>query len=168
MLGRLFAIVVIEVLLHGTGTAQTCDRACLNGFVDQYLAALVAHDPSRLPLTKTARYTENGQTLDLGDGMWGPVITPGSYKLYLRDRRFPVVDEKRGLVLDIIRFDHSGKNKTTVWNDGSVHPVNTPFDEPFSFQIAELFKIKDGKINRIEALGLNVPYGMPTGWSTKP
>jgi len=27
-----------------------CDRSCLDAFVDQYLAALVAHDPSRLPL----------------------------------------------------------------------------------------------------------------------
>jgi len=41
----------------------SCDRACLDGFVDQYMAALVAHDPARLPLTKTARYSENGVTL---------------------------------------------------------------------------------------------------------
>ena len=40
------------------------------------------------------------------------------------------------------------------------------FDEPFSFQTGEL-KIKDGKIHRIEALALKVPYGMPAGWSTK-
>jgi len=26
-----------------------CDRACLDGFLDQYLAALVAKDPARLP-----------------------------------------------------------------------------------------------------------------------
>jgi hypothetical protein len=29
-----------------------CDRTCLNAFVDQYLDALVAHDPSRLAVTK--------------------------------------------------------------------------------------------------------------------
>jgi hypothetical protein len=82
----------------------------------------------------------------------------------VRDRRFPVVDEERGLVYAIVRFDHSGKNDNTVWNDGSVHPAGPPFDEPFAFQVAELFKIKNGKIYRIEALVLNVPYGMPTGW----
>ena len=66
-----------------------------------------------------------------------------------------------------MRFDHAGKDKTAVWNDGSTHPVNTPFDEPFSFLIGELFKIKDGKIFQIEALVLNVPYGMRPGWEKK-
>ena len=37
--------------------AEPCDRACLEGFVDQYLAALLAHDASQLPLTENARYT---------------------------------------------------------------------------------------------------------------
>jgi hypothetical protein len=59
----------------------------------------------------------------------------------VQERRFPVVDEERGMVLSIIRFDH-----------------------PYSFFIAELFKIADGKINRIEALVTPVPYGMSTGW----
>ena len=27
-----------------------CDRACLEGVITQYLTALVAHDPKRLPL----------------------------------------------------------------------------------------------------------------------
>ncbi len=48
------------------------DRACLERFVNQYLDALAAHDPSKLPLTKDARYTDNGQTLKLNDGMWAP------------------------------------------------------------------------------------------------
>jgi hypothetical protein len=78
-----------------------------------------------------------------------------------------VVDEERGLVLSIIRFDHSGKNKTITWADGSSHPVNPPFDQPFSFFIAELFKVVDGKINRIEALVPPVPYGIYTGWPSK-
>jgi hypothetical protein len=65
----------------------------------------------------------------------------------VQERRFPVVDEERGMVLSIIRFDHSGKNKSITWADGSSHPVNPPFDQPFSFLIAELFKVSDGKIN---------------------
>jgi hypothetical protein len=35
------------------------------------------------------------------------------------------------------------------------------------FFIAELFKVVDGKINRIEALVTPVPYGMYTGWPAK-
>jgi hypothetical protein len=63
--------------------AADCDRACLNGLVDKYRAAVIEHDPSRLPLTKDARYTENGQELKFGDGLWGTLTGWGSYKLYI-------------------------------------------------------------------------------------
>jgi hypothetical protein len=71
--------------IRAAGAAGTCDRACLEGFVDQYLSALVAQDPSKLPLAKNALYTENGQELKLGDGMWGPTVTLGNYRLYFAD-----------------------------------------------------------------------------------
>ena len=38
-----------------------CNRACLENLVDQYLAALVARDPKRLPLSADMKYTENDQ-----------------------------------------------------------------------------------------------------------
>ena len=67
-----------------SGTAG-CDRTCLNRLVDAYRAALIEHDPSRLPLTKDSRYTENAQDLKLGDGLWGTLTGWGSYKLYIDD-----------------------------------------------------------------------------------
>ncbi len=59
---KVFAITALLAARVGIAPAadSTCDRACLEGFVDQYLAALVAQDPSKLPLAKNARYTENG------------------------------------------------------------------------------------------------------------
>jgi hypothetical protein len=42
----------------------------------------------------------------------------------VQDRRFPIVDEERGLVFTVICFDPNGRTETTVWNDGSTHPVN--------------------------------------------
>ena len=65
--------------------SKACDRACLNGFVDQYLAALTAHDPARLPLIAGAKFTENGQQLHLGDGLWNTISARGSYSLYVDD-----------------------------------------------------------------------------------
>lgn len=292
--------------------AGPCDRACLNGLVDQYLAALVAHDPSRLPLAKTVRFTENGQTLKLGDGMWGPVSGLGTSKLYfadppagqvgffgvveenghpqilalrlkveerqiadgiylseietivarklpgafgepealtahpifskalapserrsrqelvaiadsyfeglvqatgkltpfdphctrvengvvtannpqgqamqrltageqfntgfskfiteIRERRYPVVDEERGLVYAIVFFDHAGTFKTVELADGTTIVLPPPYDTPFTWMIGELFKIKDGLIHRIEAVLVPVPYKMPSGWVRK-
>ncbi|HEX4275679.1 MAG TPA: hypothetical protein VHZ74_10010, partial [Bryobacteraceae bacterium] len=57
-----------------------CNRACLEGVLDQYLAALVAHDPKRLPLSADAMYTENDQRMDVGDGFWKTVEGLGNYK----------------------------------------------------------------------------------------
>jgi hypothetical protein len=62
-----------------------CDRACLEGFLDLYMKALAAKDPSKLPLTREARYTENGQELKLGDGLWGTIDGLGDYKLTFVD-----------------------------------------------------------------------------------
>jgi len=56
-----------------------CDRACLENVVDQYLAALVAHDPKRLPLSKDVKYTENDQVLEIGDGFWKTAEGRGKY-----------------------------------------------------------------------------------------
>ena len=67
-----------------SGTAD-CDRKCLNGLVDAYRAALIEHDPSRLPLTKDARYTDNAQNLKFGDGLWDTLTGWGNYKLYIDD-----------------------------------------------------------------------------------
>jgi hypothetical protein len=86
---KLAAAFAVAALLAGAGqagavtnvTPPTCDRACLSGMIDRYLAALAAKDPSRLPLTKDARFTENGVTLKLGDGLWGTVDGIGDYKL---------------------------------------------------------------------------------------
>jgi hypothetical protein len=62
-----------------------CNRACLEGVVDQYLAALVAHDPKRAPLSKDAKYTENNQVIDVGDGFWKTVQGIGKYRHYFAD-----------------------------------------------------------------------------------
>jgi hypothetical protein len=70
--------------------SDRCGRACLNGFVDEYLDALVAHDPSRLAVTKTVKFTEDGQKLELGDGFWRTATARGTYKFYMDD---PVVGQ---------------------------------------------------------------------------
>jgi hypothetical protein len=49
----------------GTGD---CDRACLEGLAEQFIAALVAHDPSKVPLAKGVRYSENSVPLPIPDG----------------------------------------------------------------------------------------------------
>ncbi len=53
--------------------AASCDRACLTGILDQYLAGLAAHDPFRVPFATHVKFTENNVQLRIGDGLWGTV-----------------------------------------------------------------------------------------------
>ena len=61
--------------------SNDCDRACLDGLVDQYLKALVAHDPAKLSLAKNAKFTEDGVELKPGDGLWATATGLGTYRL---------------------------------------------------------------------------------------
>ncbi|MEI9963861.1 MAG: hypothetical protein WDM92_03360 [Caulobacteraceae bacterium] len=65
--------------------APACDEACLDGVADQYLAALVARDPSRLPLAANARYTENTRPMKFGDGLWATASGLGPYRHHFDD-----------------------------------------------------------------------------------
>ena len=60
-----------------------CDRDCLKEFVDKFLDALTTHDPRKVALAANIHYTENGQTLNLGDGLWGTATSVGEYKVYV-------------------------------------------------------------------------------------
>jgi hypothetical protein len=82
----------------------------------------------------------------------------------IRDRRFPVVDVERGLVLVSTFFDHAGSMRTVTLTDGTTRHIGAPFDAPYSFVIFELFKIQDGKIQRVEAVLEDVPYKTLTAW----
>jgi hypothetical protein len=83
----------------------------------------------------------------------------------LRGRRFPLVDEERGLVLAYGFIDHSGKLDTYQLTDGRT--VHSPVRRPHSFYLAELFKIENGMIMQIEANFITVPYWMPSPWDGK-
>lgn len=80
----------------------------------------------------------------------------------LRDRRFPLVDEEKGIVLAAGFIDHAGKVMDVTWTDGSHH--TSLFHFPHSFVLLELFKIVGGKIAGVEAVFVTVPYNMVSPW----
>ncbi len=284
--------------------SNSCDRACLNGIVDQYLAAMVTHDPSHLPLAKTVKFTEDGVPLELGDGLWATASGLSNYKVYFDEpaaggvgvfalvrengkpailhvrlkivnqkiteietlvarkettslfgtdnlteprpvflesvpaadrpsraemvsmvgkyfdgieqgngdivpfdkdairiengiqtcpgsatsplgalscgaqlstkiftyihtispRRFPIVDDERGLVLAIVRFNHPATSQTVEVAGHGMMTMGRYSQWPNSTEIAELFKIQDRKIKEISAVIVTQPYKAPTGW----
>ena len=54
----------------GGAVTPVCDRACLTGMVDRYLAAVVKHDPAGLPLNRDVKFTENTARIKVGEGLW--------------------------------------------------------------------------------------------------
>jgi hypothetical protein len=66
-------------------TVVDCDRACLYGYVDRYMASMLKHDAAQLPWTSDAVFTENNVPLKPGDGLWGTIDKQGAYKLYFAD-----------------------------------------------------------------------------------
>lgn len=66
-------------------TFAACDRDCLVGHLDAYLAALVTNDPSPLPLADSVRFTENTNELAVGDGFWKTATALGDYQIYTAD-----------------------------------------------------------------------------------
>jgi len=67
--------------------ASECDATCLEGFVDSYLDAMLAHDPSLLPLSRGVRFTENTVPLNLGEGLWTTAGSLGPYRIVSSDPR---------------------------------------------------------------------------------
>src|SRR5688572_17022274 len=54
----------------GEASAQACDRACLRTLLDQYLNAVIKHDPKAAPLIVGFRQTENALNVRPGNGIW--------------------------------------------------------------------------------------------------
>ena len=76
----------------------------------------------------------------------------------IRNRRFPIVDTERGLVLSFAFFDHNAAVREYRMPDGSSSPNMLTY--PITIQISELFQIREGKIDQIEAVISPAPYRM--------
>lgn len=75
------AMVCIASALIASATdawAQTdCDRECLGATLDRYLGAVIANDPSAVPLVVGFRQTENAINVRPGSGVWRTVTGLG-------------------------------------------------------------------------------------------
>ena len=63
-----------------------CDKACLQGYIDRYLDAMLAHKVSDDLFAREVRFTENGVRLPLGnEGLWFRMSGRGTYRFYVPD-----------------------------------------------------------------------------------
>jgi hypothetical protein len=125
-----------------------------------YFAGLQRNDgKGYYPFTDDCERIENGMKTTNNpqrDPATGQTVVRGCKKQFeeslkgivsrIRDRRFVAVDRERGIVFAFGFFDHYNINWT--------------------WQLAELFKVENGQIRRIEAVFLRGPFGINSGWST--
>jgi hypothetical protein len=82
----------------------------------------------------------------------------------VRERRFPLVDEERGVVLASGFFDHDNEVVTYKLKDG--RDMTTALKWPNSITLLEAFRVRDGAIQEIEAVFTYVPYFMHNPFAT--
>jgi hypothetical protein len=78
----------------------------------------------------------------------------------IRERRYPLIDVERGVVVATGFFDHANEFDRYRLTDG--REMRTALKWPNSISLVEAFKVDDGRIRRIEAVFDYVPYFMPS------
>jgi hypothetical protein len=98
---KLYICLGVIALVAIAGMAQAADngldRTALLKLADNYLAALVAHDPGKVPLAGDAKVVENVKRINPGEGLWKTATAvPAEFKIVVPD---PVLQEVGGLVV---------------------------------------------------------------------
>ena len=86
------------------------------------------------------------------------------YDKRVRGRRYFLADEERGVVVAAGYIDHAAESATYQTTDGKTQ--QSPFKSPNSLQFMEMFKIREGRIHRVESLFESVPYNMTAQWDS--
>jgi hypothetical protein len=112
------------------------------------------------PLNGAAAAKGKGATQRCADG-----INSGTFEIItaIQPRRVLVVDEEKGLTFGVYMFQHKGVTQITM-KDGSVRPAPYFVGEPVTMPMAEVFKVVNGNIREVEAIGVRIPYGLGSGW----
>jgi len=74
-------LAALTVVPAARAQGAKCDRACLGEIMTRYLNAMVAHDPSAIPVAPTVKFTEDSKVIKLGEGIWKTVGKLRPYRL---------------------------------------------------------------------------------------
>jgi hypothetical protein len=131
------------------GTAESYWRAFQTNGSSEYRPARLLPDSKRFENgMQTTGMIKDGQYESTAKG-----FDTGFFKeRNIWDRRYPVVDEERGVVLSIVRFGIKSGLKSR--SEATSHDR----------LVAEFFAIRSGLIKEIQAVIVNRPDDMSTGW----
>ncbi len=164
---------VRPVLLADVAPEDRVPRDRLISIADGYFDTLQLNDGKLfIEFTEGCDRIENGLQTTNTEIAGYPIARMGTadqfrlgqyiYDDRLRDRRFPLVDEEKGIVLAAGFIDHASKVTDVTWTDGTRH--QSVFHFPHSFVLLEIFKITGGRIAEVEAVFVTVPYNMISPW----
>src|ERR1700686_4270051 len=103
-------VMVFGVLALGSAHGAACDRACLKATLDQYLNAVVQHNPAAAPLSAGFRQTENAMVRRTGTGLWQSAMALGKLQRRYFDAEtgqagyFGIIEEARGPAIVTLRL----------------------------------------------------------------
>lgn len=86
----------------------------------------------------------------------------------IRDRRYLIVDEERQAVFAFATFDHNGTVRQLFQTNGKTFVLPPWMNVPRTLQVNEAFKVRDGKLYRIEMTLIELPYGASPPWQDVP
>lgn len=137
-------LLVLPCAFAQAGKAP-CDRACLEKYMDRYMDAMMANDPSLELFTRDCRFTENGVELPLGgEGLWYSMSGKGTYKFYVPD-----IETRQVAFLGTVKEGGAAPAKSAKSAPGAKAP------QPTTVAVAIRLKINDdGKICEAEQLAI--------------
>lgn len=148
-------------------------REQLIAIADGYFEGLQRHDGSAVQSAPGCRRFENGNQTSINPlGNTWPCNQMDDYVYMdkIKERRFPVVDVERGIVVGAMVIEVAKPKPlppSTVTTLPGQHPppLAIPlFLRPHDTLIQEVFKISDGKIQEINVIRLDMPYLWGSGW----
>ena len=154
MTNRLVKASILLILMGVSGavvSAQrgqpgaSCDKACLQGIADTYLAALVAHDPSKAPMAPDAKFTEQAQPMAIGEGQLWKLTTGGPTTF-----KIPVADPVAGQIGLIVMLKAALPPEPP--RGGGAGPAASPATPtgPANVQLALRLKVQGRQITEAE------------------
>jgi hypothetical protein len=98
-------VFITALCLSAITQARDCDRQCLIKLADDYVAAMVAHDPEQVPLSPNIRIVENIKQIKPGEGLWETAAAaPDTFVIHVPDP----VSQQVGY-LAVIKENQDGK-----------------------------------------------------------
>ena len=165
----------VKTVTHDPAFAQVLppgerrSRERLRAVADSYFNTVELNDGMVFaPFADDCARLENGiLTTAAAPGSAGAIMAGceaqfrlGIYRINkrIRERRYPLIDVERGVVVATGFFDHANEFDTYKTTDGIDR--KTALKWPNSISLIEAFRIRDGRIQRIETVFSYVPYFM--------